>query len=268
MTEKIEEILKKDKHDFNSLVEIMKILRSPGGCPWDREQDHKSIRKNLLEETYEAAEAIDNDDSTLLCEELGDVMLQVVFHSQISEEEGSFDINDVINGVCTKLIVRHPHIFSNVKADTSEEVLNNWDKIKKFQKGNKSTSEAMASVSKALPALVRGDKLQQKAAKVGFDFDGPSDAMKKVYEEFEEVKAALEISNKENLTEEIGDLLFSVVNVARLLGIDSEEAMTRANEKFYSRFKKTEEMAMVSGVEMRKENIDSLNEIWEKIKKL
>ena len=161
----------KDKYTFDDLVEILRILRRPGGCPWDRELTHESIRRNFIEETYEAIEAIDNKDSELLCEELGDVMLQVVFHAQISEDEGEFNINEVCDGVCKKLIVRHPHVVSDVLAETSEKVLENWDKIKMQTKSQKTYTETLKSVSPALPALVRAEKVQHKAKKCGFDWD-------------------------------------------------------------------------------------------------
>lgn len=261
----VQMLLKKDRYSFEDLLSVMRLLRSD--CPWDKEQTHQSIRNNFLEEAYEAVEAIDNNDVALLKEELGDVLLQVVFHSRLSEEEGQFTMEEVIDGLCKKLIVRHPHIFSNTCAETTGEVLSNWDAIKKVQKGNKSTSAVMDSISKALPALVRAHKTQKVAAKVGFDFSDAREALKKVYEEYQEVSVALDSGICGNITEEIGDLLFSVVNVARLSGIDSEEALTRSTNKFYQRYKKVEERAIVNGVEMKRENIDSLNLLWEQVKR-
>ena len=161
----------KENYNFNDLVEIVKILRAPDGCPWDREQTHKSIRSNFIEETYEAVEAIDTDDLDLLKEELGDVLLQVALHAEIESEQGTFDINDVCDGICKKLIIRHPHVFGDVNADTTEKVLKNWDAIKMKTKSQKTQTQAILSVSKALPSLMRSTKIQQKAAKVGFDWE-------------------------------------------------------------------------------------------------
>lgn len=202
----VKELLdRKGGYTFYDLVEIMKILRGEGGCPWDREQTHMSIRKNLIEETYEVVEAIDNDDPVLMCEELGDLILQAVFHAQMSAEEGRFDINDVCNGICEKLIVRHPHIFSDVVAETSDEVLKNWDAIKQQTKHQKTVTEKLNAIPPSLPALMRACKAGEKAAKVGFDFPTPGDAMKKVYEEAREVETA----DSDAVSEEIGDLLFA-----------------------------------------------------------
>ena len=183
--------LTKTRYDFADLCTIMKLLRAPGGCPWDREQTHRSIRKNLIEETYEVVEAIDNDDSVLLREELGDLMLQVVFHARMAEEEGAFDIGDVCDEICRKLIVRHPHIFSDVTASTSGEVLDNWDKIKRATKKQKSTTESMQSVSRALPSLMRAYKLGEKAAKTGFDFPDAASAADGLREELDELTEAV-----------------------------------------------------------------------------
>ena len=222
--------LTKTRYDFADLCTIMKLLRAPGGCPWDREQTHRSIRKNLIEETYEVVEAIDNDDSVLLREELGDLMLQVVFHARMAEEEGAFDIGDVCDEICRKLIVRHPHIFSDVTASTSGEVLDNWDKIKRATKKQKSTTESMQSVSRALPSLMRAYKLGEKAAKTGFDFPDAASAADGLREELDELTEAVRIGDAQAVREETGDLLFAAVNVARKLGVDPEEALCRASE--------------------------------------
>ena len=256
----------KEIYGFEDLVAIMELLRAPGGCPWDREQTHKTIRNNLIEETYEAIEAIDTDDAALLREELGDVLLQVVFHSRISEEAGDFNVGDVIDEVCKKLIVRHPHVFADVIAEDSEAVLKNWDEIKKSRKNQTTQKQVMDSISTSLPALIRADKIGKKAAKVGFDFANALDALKKVVEETEEVESAIKENNNEHIKEEIGDLLFAVVNLARKAGIDSEEALYGANNKFISRFGKVETLAAQRGIEMKAENIEKLDKIWEEIK--
>ena len=177
----------KENYNFNDLVEIVKILRAPDGCPWDREQTHKSIRSNFIEETYEAVEAIDTDDLDLLKEELGDVLLQVALHAEIESEQGTFDINDVCDGICKKLIIRHPHVFGDVNADTTEKVLKNWDAIKMKTKSQKTQTQAILSVSRALPSLMRSTKIQQKAAKVGFDWENVNGALDKLFEECEEL---------------------------------------------------------------------------------
>ena len=256
----------KDRYGFEDLVEIMKLLRSPEGCPWDREQDHKSIRKNFIEETYEVVEAIDNNDSELLKEELGDVLLQVVFHAQLESENGGFNIDDVCDGICKKLVVRHPHVFGDNSADSSASALTNWDNVKMKTKSQKRQSEAMDSVSKALPSLMRSTKIQQKAAKVGFDWDDVSGAMSKLDEEVAELKDAVKNQDYDNQAEELGDVLFSVVNVSRFLNIDSEEALYRSCDKFTDRFKKLEKLADEQGVEIKTATLDKLDSLWEEVK--
>lgn len=242
------------------------MLRAPGGCPWDREQTHKSIRQNFIEETYEVIEAIDTEDKELLKEELGDVLLQVVFHSEMESEVGSFDINDVCDGICKKLIVRHPHIFADVKADTTDEVLSNWDKIKMQTKSQKTQSDAMDSVSKSLPSLMRSEKLQKKAAKVGFDWPDVSGALQKVEEETQELKKAIEDGDKKGMEEELGDLLFSVVNVSRFLKVDSEEALYHACDKFTNRFRMVEALAKERGIAMESAPLSLLDSLWDEVK--
>ena len=256
----------KENFDFNDLVEIMKYLRAPDGCPWDRVQTHESIRSNFIEETYEVIEAIDNKDSELLKEELGDVLLQVVFHSEMSAEENEFDINDVINGVCKKLVERHPHVFGDVKADNSEEALLSWDNVKMNSKSQKKQSEAMDSVSKALPSLMRAEKIQKKAAKVGFDWDNVYGALDKVAEETDELKEAVDSGSYEQQCEELGDLLFSVVNVSRFLKVDSEKALYDACDKFTDRFKALEILADERGIDIKTASLSQLDSLWEEVK--
>lgn len=260
------EFKEKENYNFNDLVEIVKILRSPNGCPWDREQTHKSIRSNFIEETYEAIEAIDTDDAELLKEELGDVLLQVALHSEIESEKQSFDINDVCDGVCKKLIVRHPHVFGTVQADTTDQVLKNWDAIKMQTKSQKSQTQAMQSVSKALPSLMRSAKIQQKAAKVGFDWDNVFGALEKLFEECNELKAAILSNDEENQREELGDVLFSAVNVARFLNIDSEHALYDACDKFTNRFSKVEALANERDIDMKTASLSQLDSLWEEVK--
>ncbi|MBR3439832.1 MAG: nucleoside triphosphate pyrophosphohydrolase [Clostridia bacterium] len=256
----------KNNYNIDDFLHIMKLLRSPGGCPWDIEQTHKSIRKNLIEETYEVIEAIDKDDTTLLCEELGDLLMQIIFHTQMEEEKGTFTFDDVCDGICKKLIVRHPHVFGDVTVNDSGEVLKNWDEIKRKTKGQKTTGESMQSVPRELPALMRAQKLQQKAAKVGFDWDDISGAIEKIGEETNELKSAVEKNDTENQIEELGDLLFSVVNVSRFLKCDSEEALTFASDKFLNRFIKVEQLAAEREIDMKSSSLEELDRLWDEAK--
>ncbi len=256
----------KDRYGFEDLVEIMRILRAPGGCPWDAKQTHQSIRKNFIEETYEAVEAIDAEDPVLLQEELGDVLLQVVYHAAMEEEQGTFQIMDVCDGVCKKLIHRHPHIFGDVEANTAEEVLSNWESIKQEEKGQKTAAQTLESVSKALPALMRAEKIQQRAARAGMDYESQADAFRDLQSELEELNAAVEQESRERQTEELGDLLFSVVNVSRFIGADPEEALEMACKKFVDRFAAVEQLAQQRGIEMKSAGIQKLDELWREVK--
>ena len=258
----------KENYDINDLIDIVEILRSPDGCPWDREQDHKSIRRDFLEETYEVIEAINKDDRDGLLEELGDVLLQVVFHTQIEREKGSFELSDVADGICKKMIERHPHVFGDVNAETSEQVLENWDVIKKQTKSQKSQTDSMLSIPREFPALMRADKVQKKAAKVGFDWDSVDGAFDKVSEELQELKEAVLMGAQDNVHEELGDLLFSVVNVSRFIKVDSEEALTGATDKFIDRFSKVEEMAKEQGLDMKETSLEELDKLWDKAKQV
>lgn len=259
----IQELLDKKSYTFYDLCDVVRVLRSEVGCPWDREQDHRSIRNDLIEETYEVIEAIDNDDPVLLREELGDVMLQAVFHSVIEEEVGRFDINGVTDEICKKLIHRHPHVFGDVVADTTDKVLENWDKIKSDEKSRQTVYSQMESIPPMLPALMRARKIGSRAAKVGFDFPTVEQAYKKIEEESQELKEAI---GTEHAHEEIGDLLFSVVNVARLLGIDPEQALNDSNKKFMSRFEKLENSILAEGKDMRDMSIDELDSYYNRAK--
>ncbi len=257
----------KERYDVSDLIDIVEILRSPGGCPWDMEQDHKSIRRDFLEETYEVIEAINKDDKDLLLEELGDVLLQVVFHTQIEREKGAFELSDVADGICKKMIERHPHVFGDVNAETSEQVLENWDVIKKRTKQQKTQTESMLSIPREFPALMRADKVQKKASKVGFDWDSAEGAFDKVSEELNELKEAYAKGDKDNIHEELGDLLFSVVNVSRFVKVDSEEALTNSTDKFIDRFSKVEKMANEQGMDMNNTDLDTLDKLWDLAKK-
>ncbi|MEE1075847.1 MAG: nucleoside triphosphate pyrophosphohydrolase [Acutalibacteraceae bacterium] len=262
------EFKEKDNYNVYDLVEVIRKLRSPGGCPWDIEQTHHSIRQNLIEETYEVIEAIDKEDTELLKEELGDVLLQVVFHSIIEEEQSSFNIDDVADGVCKKMIIRHPHVFSDVKADTTEQVLKNWDAIKMKTKSQNTQSEVLNGISRSLPSLMRSQKIQQKAAKVGFDWDNVNGATDKLTEEIEELKEAIQEGNSDHIEEELGDVLFSAVNVSRFVKVDAEKALYNACEKFISRFSKMERLANEENIKINETSLEALDELWEKAKKM
>ncbi len=256
----------KQNYDLSDLLEIMRILRGENGCPWDREQTHASIRKNLIEETYEAIEAINKQDDVLLCEELGDVLMQVVFHAQIAAERGAFGFSDVADGICKKLIERHPHVFGDVKVSSSGEVLKNWEQIKSATKHRKTVSDKMQAVPRELPALMRAYKIQDKAAKAGFDWDNLDGALEKLPEETAELREAYRSNDRENALEELGDLLFSVVNAARFLELDPEEALTAATDKFQSRFCKVESMAAQRGISMPDASLEALDALWQEAK--
>lgn len=256
----------KNNYDFNDLLEIMDKLKGNDGCPWDREQTHESLKRYLLEESYEVIEAIDENDEDMLTEELGDVLFQVIFHAAIGKAEGYFDISDVINGICEKMIVRHPHVFGEIKANTSGEVLDNWDKIKKEEKGHSTVTEEIKHIAKILPGLMRAEKVQRKAAKVGFDWNSTEEAFEKVLEELEEVRVEYKGENLLRIQEEIGDLLFSIVNVARFLNIDSELAITKTTEKFIKRFEFIEQNALSRNLKFEELSFDEMNLLWEEAK--
>lgn len=256
----------KNSYTVQDLVEIMRLLRAPGGCPWDAEQTHESIKKNLIEETYEVIEAINKKDTDLLCEELGDLLMQVVFHAQMEKEIGAFDFDTVADGVCKKLIERHPHVFGEVAVSGVDDVLTNWDDIKRKTKGQKNTTESMLSVPRELPALMRATKLQKKAADVGFDWSDVSGALDKLEEEIKELRQAVENKDSDNMTEELGDVLFSAVNVSRFIKSDAEEALTAASDKFLSRFTVVEKLAEERGMDMRSESLEELDKLWNEAK--
>jgi tetrapyrrole methylase family protein/MazG family protein len=254
----------KEQYTVEDLVKIIHLLRSENGCPWDREQTHESIRRNFLEEAYEAVEAIDEQDPEHLKEELGDVLMQVIFHSAIEQEAGGFCLDDVADGTCKKLIHRHPHVFGAVQVSNSDDVLRNWDEIKRQEKEQTTYASTMDSVAKSLPALWRAEKIQSKARKVGFDWPDVSGAMDKVQEETAELKQA--ILEKSNMEEELGDLLFAVVNVARFLQVDPEQALGGACNKFIARFQMVEEMARSAGTPLDGMSLSELDALWERAK--
>lgn len=258
----------KDKYTIEDLVSIVKVLRAPGGCPWDRAQTHDSIKKNFIEETYEVVEAINKQDTGGLKEELGDILLQVALHSEMESEKGNFDFNDVANDIVKKLVFRHPHVFGSVQADDVDSALNSWDSAKQVEKSIKSQTDSMLRVPRELPALMRAQKVQHKAAKVGFDWDDVSGAVDKLYEEINELKTAVSDDVKSKIEDEFGDVLFSCVNIARFLDVDSEEALTGATDKFVSRFSTVEQLARERGIDMNSAGIDELDKLWDEAKKI
>lgn len=250
-----------ENYGMDDLLKIMELLRAPGGCPWDRAQTHQSIRDNMLEEAYEAADAIDRMDMENLREELGDVLLQVVFHSSMASQAGYFTFDDVVNGVCQKLVFRHPHVFGTVDAKDPDGALSTWDAQKREEKGQKTAADALDSVARALPALTRAAKLQSKAAKAGFDWREAAPAMDKLSEELEEFQAA--VREGSNMEEELGDLLFAAVKAGRFAGVDGETALQKACEKFIRRFRRVEQLASAP---LDKLDVPALEELWARAK--
>ncbi len=264
MTEKIKMLLEKDKYTFDDLVCVVEVLRSEVGCPWDREQDHKSIRKDFIEETYEVIEAIDTENPELLREELGDVMLQVVFHARIEEETGSFCIDDVANDICVKLIHRHPHVFGEVVAETSDKVLSNWEKIKSEEKERRTVTDKLRSIPPMLPALMRAEKVGKKAA--CFDFENEHQVMDKVCEELCELNEAIDEGDKAHIEEEMGDLLLTVTSLCRKIGVEPEVALNKATDKFIDRFEVLENAVKTLGKDINSMSMSELDGVWEEIK--
>lgn len=254
--------------NLDELVGIMARLRSPEGCPWDLKQDHKTLLPYLIEEAYEVLDAVETEDIGLLEEELGDLLLQIVFHARIAEEHGEFAVRDVVRGICDKMIRRHPHVFADVVAETPEEVLVNWEAIKKEEKDELSQHASMDRIPRQLPALMRSYKVQQKAAEVGFDWDSIQGALDKVEEEFQELMELLDSEDALRIEEELGDLLFAVVNVARFLKVSPEQALSRTTEKFMKRYKYVEEQSALNGINMKECGIDILDGFWNEAKTL
>ncbi|WP_028551915.1 nucleoside triphosphate pyrophosphohydrolase [Paenibacillus sp. UNC451MF] len=257
---------------FARLHEIVEILRSPEGCPWDREQTHQSLRKNLIEEAYEVLETFDEDDPDHMAEELGDLMLQIMLHSQIEAEEGGFTVWDVITGLNEKLIRRHPHVFGEMKADDANEALSNWQQIKQEEKRSKGIDPdelpLLSGVPRELPGLMKAYKLQKKAAAVGFDWSQLEEVLNVVESELVELKEAIASLSKKEQQEELGDLLFSVVNLARFLKIEPEEAMSEANRKFFDRFGYIEQQLRLKGKSFDQTDLQEMESLWQEAKKV
>lgn len=255
---------------FERLLEIIRFLRSEEGCPWDRVQTHESLKKCLIEETYEVIDGIEKKDPDLMEEELGDLTLQIVFHSLLAEEEGFFDATKVLNRVSEKMIFRHPHVFLRKNPENHAKTLDNalikWENMKKQEKSRKTYADAMLDLPKMLPALMKSYKIQKKAADVGFDWDDVSGAFQKVKEETLELEAIRQSGDREHIKEEIGDLLFSVVNVSRFLDIDPEEALNGTSEKFIQRFQYIENAAATSGRTLESMSLEEMDKLWDEAK--
>ncbi len=247
------------------LIEIMRILRSDRGCPWDREQSLATLRDHLIEETYEVADAMTGDDREAHCEELGDLLLQIVFQSQICAEEGAFTFDDVADAIVTKLIRRHPHVFGDVAADNADDVLKNWEAIKRQEKGDTPRS-AVDGVPRSLPALRRAHLLQKRVARVGFDWEDARGALEKLREELGEVEEAIDDKNADAIREEIGDLLFAAVNVSRSYGHNAEEVLERTIEKFSNRFQQLESIVHQEQRSLDTMTLAEMDEVWERVK--
>ncbi|WP_022846545.1 MULTISPECIES: nucleoside triphosphate pyrophosphohydrolase [unclassified Desulfurobacterium] len=253
-------------YKFEDLVKIMETLRSKNGCPWDRKQTYETLLPYLLEETYEYIDAVKEKDYENMKEELGDILLQVVFHSQIAKEENRFSIDDVVDEICRKLIFRHPHVFGNRKdIKDAQDVLKAWDEFKKAE--GKNRKSMLDGIPRSLPSLERALKLQKRAAKVGFDWEKAEDVIKKIKEELREVEGAITKGNKEHIEEEIGDLLFAIVNLSRFLQVNPAVALHRTNEKFVKRFSKMEELAEKEGKSLSEMSIEEMEKLWEITKK-
>ena len=254
----------KPNYDVYDLKTLMGLLRGPGGCPWDSEQTHQSIRRNLLEEAFEAAEAIDEDDTEHLLEELGDVLMQVIFHADIAEKAERFSLDDIADATCKKLIRRHPHVFGDLKAKNGSESLVFWEDIKRKEKLQETSSDAMRSVARSLPALWRAEKIQKKAAKVGFDWPDHTGALDALRAELRELENAISLG--EGIEEELGDLLFSAVNVARFFSADPERVLGLASDKFITRFARVERAARDAGQRLEDMTLDDMETLYQKAK--
>lgn len=255
-----------ERHGIDGLMYVLRRLRAPDGCPWDAEQTHETLKTPLIEEAYEVLDAINEDDPYALQEELGDLLLQIAFHAMIEDEKSCFSFRDVCTGIVEKLVFRHPHVFGNEKAATSDEVLENWEKLKKKEKKQVTQAEVIKAIPKSFPALTRSFKVQKKAADVGFDWDTAEQAFYKIGEETDELRRAM--AENSNTFEELGDLLFAVVNVARLKKIDPELALSAAADKFAARFMRMEELILKDGLSFSDMTLAKMDEYWNKIKSI
>lgn len=253
------------KKGFDRLYDLMRRLRAPGGCPWDAEQTHESLKRYLLEETYEVFEAIDLNDPELLKEELGDLLLQPVFHAAIAEERGAFTMDEVLETICDKLVRRHPHVFGEQKVKTAEEQVENWERIKKAEKGEERKS-ALAGVPPHLPSLLKAQKITEKASRVGFDWAHVDEVFAKVLEELKEFEETLAERDQERMEAELGDLLFAIVNLGRFLRLDPEEALRKTIARFTRRFEYIEDALHKLGTSIKESSLEEMERLWEEAK--
>jgi len=255
------------KYTFDDFKAIIARLRAKDGCPWDREQTHETLRQCMLEEAYEAVDAIDQGNMENLKEELGDVLLQIVMHAQIASETGTFTMDDIVDAVAAKMVYRHPHVFGDAKADNASEVLKNWEALKKVEKHEESVVESIVRVPKALPANMRAAKVQKKARAIGFEFPDTESVLKKVEEELEELKNAVLTEGQERIDEEFGDMMFSMINLSRFLGVNAENSLTNATEKFINRLESVECLAKKKGLVLDQMSLEALDVLWEEVKR-
>ena len=260
----VKELLDKKTYNLEDLVTVMKVLRSEEGCMWDREQTHESIRNNFIEETYEVIEAIDTSDTKLLREELGDVLLQIVFHAEMESEKGVFNVDDVANDVCVKLIHRHPHIFSDVSVSSTADILANWEAIKAKEKSRTTLTSKLRSIPPMLPALMRAEKVGKKASML--DFPTVEDVLAKLDEEIAELKAAVREGGNSEVNEELGDVLLTLSSLSRKLDVDAERALNASTTKFIDRFEKVENECEKRGINMKESDISVLDAIYNEVK--
>lgn len=258
----------KNKKKLEDLIALAERLRGDKGCPWDKEQTRESIKPYLVEETYEVLEAIDLKDPEKIKEELGDLLFQVIFHARISEERGEFGIYDVIESICSKLVRRHPHVFEDVKVQGSKEVLRQWEEIKRSEREDKHKNKALHGVPPHLPGLIRAQRLQEKAARSGFDWDDANGILAKIQEEMEELLKALNQGDSVGIQNEIGDLLFAVVNFSRFMGVHAEEALKSTIKRFIYRFEYMEEKIINSGKQLKEVSLGEMDRYWDEAKKI
>ncbi len=257
----------KSLYTFDQLVNIMRKLRAPGGCPWDAEQTHESLTRYLLEETYEVIEAIDEKSPQHLKEELGDLLLQPVFHAAIAEESGEFTIDDIISTLCDKLIRRHPHVFGDVEIKDSNQQIESWEKIKRLEKGDERPS-ALSGIPEHLPALLKAHKISEKASRVGFDWEHADQVFAKVMEELHEFEEAWAGGDPTRMEDELGDLLFAITNLGRFLNLNPEEALRKTITRFQKRFSYVESELLSQGMAMQNSTLEEMNELWEMAKSI
>ncbi len=253
-------------YTFEDFTKLIATLRGEGGCPWDRQQTFESMKSTVLEESYEVIDACD-EGGMKLADELGDLLLQIVLLAQIGSEENAFNIDDVINCISEKMIHRHPHVFGDVKADSAEQVLINWDKIKREDKKDKTVSASLMDITKTLPSILKAHKVQSRAAKVGFDWKETKDVILKLKEELSELEEAIEKDDSSGIHEELGDLLFSVINVSRFVKVNPEIALNDSTGKFVDRFTKMEELANKQGKTVDEMSFEELDKLWDDVKK-